>query len=82
MSSTNVFNELLPPVHQAGAERVFGEPTKARLEGLIRADLQEQLVRRNVGMDHQPQFDGKRRRTARTFGRRGSERHTLGTRTP
>jgi DNA replication protein DnaC len=78
----NVFNELLPPVHEAGAERVLGESTNAPAGWLTRAGQPERPVRRNAGMDHRDQFDGKRRGTARTFARRGSGRHTLGIRTP
>jgi len=77
----NVFNELLPPVHQAGAERVFCEPTKRRAGELIRADQRERPVRRNAGMVRQGQFDGKRRRTIRISGHRDSVLNTLGTRT-
>ncbi len=70
----NVFNELLPPVHQAGAGRVVGDgmPMGAPAGWLTRADQPERSVRRNAGMGHRDQFDGKRRCTARTFARRGS----------
>ena len=77
----NVFNELLPPVHEAGAEGVVGDEIPAGAK-LIRADQREPPVGRNAGRRRRVLCDGKIRRSLRIADRRDNELRIPGIRTP